>query len=176
MLGFLLSGCHYHFGQGVLSEKYETVSVPYIEGDGKGDLTAEVIKRLEKSGAFHYASSGGDLLLKVTVKGDDDDDVGFRYVRKKDGAIRKVIVPTETRRKVKAEVILQEGATGMIVHGPTEVVASIDFDHDFYYTRHEANIFSLGQLNDYDVAEDLVQRPLNKRLAQKIVDEITHCW
>ena len=52
------------------------------------------------------------------------------------------------------------------------IKASMDFDHDYYSSRHGVNIFSLGQLTDYDTAEDTVRKPLNDRLAEKIADYV----
>src|SRR5260221_49968 len=43
LIDSLLSGCGYQFGRGNLNENYRTISVPYIVGDQKGELTAEVI-------------------------------------------------------------------------------------------------------------------------------------
>jgi len=152
------------------------VSIPYIEGDREGDLTAEVIKQIEKSGSFHYVSSGGDLILDVKIKDYSNQDIGYRYDRKKHGQIKKVIIPTEARLNAFAEVILKDASTGQVVLGPSVVTASIDFDHDFYFSRHEINVFSLGQLNDIDAAQDAVMRPLNRKMAEKIVDHIANSW
>lgn len=174
--GLLLSGCQYRFGHGELSEQYETISVPFIEGDREGDLTAELIKRLGTSGSFCYETSGGDLILLVKILDYENEDVGFRYDRKKRGGLKKVVIPTETRLKATAEVTLTDASTGQVIRGPAVINASIDFDHDFYFSRHEENVFSLGQLNDIDAAEDAVMGPLYKILAEKIVDYVVNSW
>ena len=175
-VGFFISGCQYQFGHGELSNKYQSISVPYVIGDKEGDLTAEIIKRIEKSGAFRYTSSGGDLILYVKVKDYSNEDVGYRYDRKKHGKLKKAIIPAETRLNIFAEVSLKDAATGEILRGPSTLTASIDFDHDFYFTRHEINVFSLGQLNDIDAAEDAVIKPLNRNLAERIVAYVTNSW
>jgi DNA-binding cell septation regulator SpoVG len=100
----------------------------------------------------------------------------FRYDRKKTGELRKSIIPTETRVTVVAEVLLVEGGTGQIIRGPTRITASAEFDHTYYATRNEINIFSLGQLNDFDAARDAVMHPLNRNLAEKIVDYVINSW
>ena len=176
LLSASLSSCHYHFGHGELSERYSTLSVPYIEGDRDGDLTTEVIKQITTSGSFSYLSTGADLLLTVKIDDYDSQNIGYRYDRKKEGKIKKDLIPTETRVKVLAVVTLKDAATGQIVRGPTTLIADNDFDHDFYFSRHAENVYSLGQLNDIDAAEDAVMRPLNKKLAEKIVDYVTNSW
>jgi len=73
-------------------------------------------------------------------------------------------------------VTVRETCSGSIVLGPAQLDASVDFDHDYYYSPDGINEFSLGQLTDYDVAYDTVQRPLNQALARKVVDYLTHSW
>jgi hypothetical protein len=176
LMGLFLSSCHYQFGHGELSQQYSTISVPYIEGDREGDFTAEVIKRIGTSGSFRYETTGGDLILSIKILDYENEDVGYRYDRKKHGEIKKVIIPTETRLKVTAEVIVKDACTGQIIRGPAVISTSMDFDHDFYFSRNEVNVFSLGQLNDIDAAQDAVMRPLYQSLAEKIVDYVTNSW
>jgi len=176
LLLFTFSSCQYQFGHGELSRQYSTISVPYIEGDKEGDLTAEVIKRIGTSGSFRYESSGGDLILFVKVIDYKNEDIGYRYDRKKHGQLKKVLIPTETRLNAQAEVMIKDACTGQIIRGPSVITAGIDFDHDFYFSRHEINVFSLGQLNDIDAAQDAVMQPLNRNLAAKIVDYVTNSW
>lgn len=176
MTSLILSSCHYQFGRGELSQQYSTISVPYIDGDREGDLTVEVIKRIGTSGAFRYAMSGGDLILSIKILDYENEDVGFRYDRKKHGELKQVIIPTETRLKAMAEVTIKEAATGQVMRGPAVISASVDFDHDFYFSRNENNIYSLGQLNDIDAAQDAVMQPLYRVLAEKIVDYVANSW
>ena len=79
-----LSSCQYQFGRGELSERYTTISIPYAEGDLRGDLTTEVIRKLSSSGAFRYVNTGGDLTLKIKVVELSEENIGFRYDRKKE--------------------------------------------------------------------------------------------
>ncbi len=173
---FLLIGCHYQFGHGDLSTRYFTISVPYVDGDKDGELTANLIEKISTSGAFQYRHSGGELILKAKVIELRDENIGFRYDRKKQGNLKRAIVPTETRLNALVEVSVIEAATNKIMRGPTRITASIDFDHDYYYSRNAVNIFSLGQLSDIDAAYDAVMRPLNRCLAEKIVDYIINSW
>lgn len=171
-----LSSCGYRFGQGALSEQYSTISVPYIEGDRDGDLTADLIKQMSSSGAFTYASSGGDLILLVKVVDYDEQNIGFRYDRKKSGRLKHDIIPSETRMEIFVDVSLIDAASGCVLRGPTRIKASVDFDHDYYTTRNRENVFSLGQLSDIDEARDAVLRPLHQKISRYIVDYITYSW
>lgn len=175
LLGFF-SSCQYQFGRGELAGQYQTIAIPYVEGDQEGGVTAEVIKRMSETGALRYVSSHGELILKIKLIEFRDENIGFRYDRKKQGELKKTVIPTETRLNAVAEVIITEASSGKIIRGPTRIKTSIDFDHDFYSSYHEINVFSLGQLNDYDAAHDAVMYPLNRQLAEKIVDYVTQSW
>lgn len=177
LCSLLLCSCGYRFGdQSGLPATYSTISVPYIEGDIDGLMTACVVKTIVRSGTFNYREFGGALLLKIRVLDVDDENIGFRYDRRKSGELRKSIIPTETRRTIYAEVVVENAATRCIILGPARLSASVDFDHDYQYARDEVNVFSLGQLSDIDQAIDAVQTPLNWILARKIVDYITQSW
>ena len=176
LLGMILEGCCYQFGRGELSQLYGTISVPYVKGDQRGELITDLIKKLGTSGTFRYVTNGGDLILKVELIEFREENLEFRYDRKKTGQLKNSIITTETRVSVVAEVLLVEGSTGQIVRGPTRINASAEFDHTYYATRNAINIFSLGQLNDVDAARDAVMHPLNRNLAEKIVDYIVNSW
>lgn len=174
----LLSGCSgYQFGQGgTLADHYSTISVPYIEGDLDGSMTASLINELARSGCFQFRQCDGDLILKVKITDLRDENIGFRYDRKKKGELTHSIIPTETRLTAYSEVIVENSRTGCVVLGPVRVRACVDFDHDYYSNRDGVNIFSLGQLNDVDAAYDAAQTPLNQALARKIVDYLCNSW
>lgn len=178
MCACLLPGCcGYQFGQGgSLPNRYSTISVPYIEGDIDGSLTAAVISDIARSGVFEFRKSDGALVLKIKITDLRDDNIGFRYDRKKKGELTHSIIPTETRLTAYAEVVGEDAATGCVVLGPVRVMAFVDFDHDYYSNRDGVNIFSLGQLNDVDAAYDAAQAPLNQALARKIVDYVCDNW
>jgi hypothetical protein len=171
-----LASCHYQFGRGELAQRYATISVPYAEGDQEGDLTTQVIKNLSTSGAFRYVNTGGDLILKIKLIEVRDENIDFRYDRKKRGKLKHSIIPTETRLTVLAEVSLIESGTGQMIRGPTQITASTEFDHTYYSTRDEINVFSLGQLTDIDAAQDAAMHPLNRHLAERIVDYVINSW
>jgi hypothetical protein len=175
-LGCILNSCQYQFGRGDLSERYSTIAIPYAEGDKEGRLTAEVIRRMSETGALRYVSSGGDLTLTMKLIELRDENIGFRYDRKKQGELKKTIIPTESRLSVVVEVSVSETCSGQVIRGPTRIKTSVDFDHDYYSSYRGINVFSLGQLNDYDAAHDAVMYPLNCHLAERIVDYVINSW
>ncbi len=61
----LLTSCQYQFGRGELTQQYSTISVPYVDGDLKGELTTHVIRKLSSSGVFRYVDCNGELILKI---------------------------------------------------------------------------------------------------------------
>lgn len=172
----LSSCCGYRFGDGGYASRYQTISVPFVQGDWDGDFTVALVDEIARSGAFQYERDGGAVILLVKILDICDENIGFRYYRNKEGELKKDIIPTETRITAQAEVSLVEAASGSTLLGPARLSASVEFDHDFYASRHASNIFSLGQLVDYDAAYDAVYRPLNRALAHKIVDFVNDSW
>lgn len=171
----ICSSCGYKVDSLGQSVRCRSVSVPYVEGDWDGSLTSALIKHLCRSG-IEYRNQGGDLQLLVRLIEVDDENIGFRYDRHRDGKLKKSIIPVETRMIAWADVSLVDFITSEVVLGPERISASIDFDHDYYSSRDGVNVFSLGQLIDYDAAYDAAERPLYDKLAQKIVDFINDSW
>lgn len=177
ILPFLaLMGCGYQLGQDGTALSYRTLAVPTITGDGNGGLASALVKEVGCSGCFEYRQSGAAAILKVVLIDLKENNIGFRYDRHKLGKIRHTIIPTETRLTGIVEVSLLDACSGAVILGPVKLSASEDFDHDYYTSRNGVNIFSLGQLNDYDEAYDAALYPLNVALAQKIVDYICNSW
>jgi hypothetical protein len=173
----LCSGCGYTFSDPRTAvAKRATLSVPYVIGDQDGTLTAAIIREVVRSGAFAYRDSGGTYLLKVEQLDISEEHIGFRYDRKKKGALTDEIIPTETRIISLVEIALIESGSERTLIGPARLSASMDYDHDYYFSRHGVNIFSLGQLTDIDTAYEAVQTPLNDAVAQKIVAYISQSW
>jgi hypothetical protein len=175
-LGSFSSCGYYHGNEGVLASSCQTISIDLLADDWNGDLTAALVECLAASSTIQYRTYGGDMILQVKLEDLDEKNIGFRYDRHKDGKILKSIVPSETRLTALAKVTLLEAATNTSILGPIMIKASIDFDHDYYNTRNGVNIFSLGQLNDYDEAYDAAYRPLMIALAEKIVDYLAEAW
>lgn len=171
----LLTGCGYHFGIGNSLLTGKTLAIPYVVGDQDGSLTAAIIKEVSTSSAVSYTNGCADLTLQVSVVDFYEENVGFRYDRKKYGQIKKYIIPIETRATLIVQVELLDSSCCRIL-GPVNIKASIDFDHDYYSSRNGVNIFSLGQLSDIDSAEDAMRKPLNRALAEKVADFLNNAW
>lgn len=177
----VLSSCGgYHWGRGGANDSgltsYKTLSIPYVEGDLDGSITSALVKQICSTAAFQYRPEGGSLILKVVVLGYEDDNIGYRYDRKRNGKLSKSIIPVEMRMTILTEVKMVEAISGQTILGPVKISANVDFDHDYYSSQNGINIFSLGQLSDVDEAQDAAQIPLNERLARKIAAYITDNW
>jgi hypothetical protein len=176
LLALCLVSCGYHLGFGGLSSQYPSISVPYVEGDKDGSLTAAIIRKISESGVYEYKNSNGTLSLSARVIEVSDENIGFRYDRNKKGKRTSTVIPTETRIKAVAEVTVFDSCNSCVLLGPVLIEAFVDFDHDYYNSRDGINIFSLGQLSDYDEAHDAVKAPLDEALANKIVDYVNGSW
>jgi hypothetical protein len=173
--GFL-SSCGYYHEMDQEFLRYHTYSIDPIAEDWNGDLTAALVEAMAATSQIAYRPCGGEMILQIHVEDPDEKNIGFRYDHHRDGKIRKSIIPTETRLTICAEVTVTEAATNTALMGPVRLTTSVDFDHDYYTTYRGVNIFSLGQLNDYDEAYDAAYSPLIKALANRIVDYIAEAW
>lgn len=175
LLAFLTS-CGYRSGQGGFFTSYNTISIPYAANDRCGDLTAAVAKSIDSNGPLRYTRSQGDYTLLMKIIEISDENIGFRYDQNRKGKRTNSIIPSETRRSMTVEVKVRDERQGVDVLGPVILTESIDFDHDFFSSPHHVNEFSLGQLTDIEDAKDSVQKPLNIKMAQKIVDFLYGSW
>lgn len=176
LLLLLFSSCGWHVGEGEFYQNYQTITVPFVDGDWQGIMTRSLVNQLATDSSFRLLNDGGDLTLLVKLKDVEEDNVGFRYDQKKSGKLIKYIIPTETRLSLLADVTLIDQTTGCALFGPVLFEANYDFDHDYYSARNSVNIFSLGQLTDYDEALEAALKPLYQELAKKIVDYIKSAW
>jgi len=177
-LALFLTGCGYRTAT---SDDKTTISIPYVEGDNQGQLTAEIIRQLTNSDIYDFVKDDGDLVLKVSLVGDRNDPVGFKYDRtEKKGKIEHNLMATENRRMLTAQVILSRAGTEEIVLGPLNITATGDYDYidvntlkELAFTnpqgkREKTIDFSLGQLDSIEGAQDAVLTPVYRQLAQKI--------
>lgn len=155
---------------------YSTISVPYVEGDVYGSFTPILIQEIARTSTLTYRSTGGALQLNVAIVDVRQENIGFNYDRKKKGKRTDDTIPTEERIFATAEISVTEAGSCRTLLGPVRITASVDYDHDYYFSRNGVNIFSLGQLIDIDSAYDAVQTPLHNLLAKKIVDYLNQSW
>lgn len=172
-LVLMLCACGYQPGYGPLSGRYGTVSVPYIDGDVDGDLTAAIVHEVSASLGLDHRNSEGELLLVVKLLDLDDTNIGFRYENLHGKSYKRSIIPVETRLTATAEVTLVDANTQCSVLPTVKITASIDLDHEYNATNNDSNKVSLGQLSDADAAFEAARFPLNRRLARKIVEYIS---
>lgn len=173
---FFLGCSGYHLGSGSSPPSGSTLSIPYIQGDYDGALTAALIRELERCREFVYCKQGGHLLLKVEVLNRFEENIGFQYDENDEGETTTSIIPVESRDTLVAQVQLIDCHLGCAIFGPIEISASLDYDHVYTNGESGVNVFSLGQLSDIDVARDSVLPPLYKRLSQKIVDALCYSF
>lgn len=172
----LLSSCGYKFGYGDIPDHYRTVSVPFVEGDATGAFTSSLIHALSTSGAFLYEVDNPDLVLRVRILDYKNENIGFRFAREEENVRGKTLVPSETRRFMRVEIVLIDACQGCTVAGPDVLQISVDFDHEFNSSRDGVNVFSLGQVTDIDEAIDAANTPLNRAMARKIVNYLMSAW
>lgn len=165
----LLTSCGYTLNRVSDPCQAQTISIPYIQGDVDGKLTAAIIHEIVISGEYVYKDCGGDLILEARIVDETYENIGFRYDRSRKGRLKHWIIPVEMREGVLLEVQLVLAATECVLRGPNRLQADLEYDHDYYTIRDGVNIFSLGQLTDIDSAEDAAKTPLYQRLAEKVV-------
>lgn len=176
LLILLLASCSYQWGEGNSLGRGRTLSIPYVEGDWDGQLTAALVQEISRSGTFLYRPHGGSLTLIVNNVDLSDENIGFRYDRNKRGQLESRVIPDEGRLYLSADVSVLETGSGATVLRPVRLSANVDFDHDYYDNRNGVNVFSLGQLTDYEEAHDAAQRPLFQRFAQKVSDYLNNAY
>lgn len=171
--GFLLiasTGCGYRPGYGSFSENYRTISVPYVVGDVDGDLTASIVREVVASLGFDHSTTEGQLILIVEIVEAGDENIGFRFEQLQGKKYKRSIIPVESRLFATVEVSLVDANTGCTIVPTVLLSASIDLDHEYNATYTDSTVPTLGQLTDADSAFEAARIPLNRLLAQKIVE------
>lgn len=166
-----LTGCGYRLGRGEIVERYNSVSIPYVEGDDQGDLTTALIRSISTSGTLIYRSYCSDLLLKVCLAKPDDMNIGFTYAPDSN-----IVVSNEARLTMTATIRLIDRYTGCCVLGPCDITASLTYDFEPDLGNVNYHAFALGQLEMHNLAQDAAKPPLYTILAEKIADYINNSW
>lgn len=174
----LTSSCGYRWGRGEVVGPYQSVYVPYVQGDEDGLFTTALIHELAAQGVLVTTSeSSADLLLCVVLKAPEDTNVGFIYAPPKKGADQShIIVANEGRLTMCATITLRESQRGEVVLGPCEVTNSMSYDFEPDLGNVNFHAFALGQLEMHNLAADAARDTLYTRFAHKIVTLIHHAW
>ncbi|MCH9634636.1 MAG: hypothetical protein S4CHLAM7_13890 [Chlamydiae bacterium] len=176
VLVFTLSSCGYQLtkvGHGSLKTK--TISVPYVEGDQKGDFTSTLIHNLAASGQWSYTDDEGEFTLNVTLLAIRDEEVGYNYAIQ-NGQVNKWLVPNENNLSALALVELIETSSGETVIGPNYLSANVIYDYDPNFNVDNLVRFSLAQYNFQQIAARTAKIPLEERLSKAIIEYINNSW
>lgn len=189
-LCLLLVGCGYRWpSDSPLDSSRLILAVPYVVGDGDGSLTGEIVRALSVSGIAEVRQTNARYQLQASIIQSESHTIGYRRDRQKiSGESKKNLVASEARKTLVIEAALVERDTGKAVRGPFRIEADSDYDYvdgdsiqdlTFVSPKGFPTVvlpFSLGQLEPRDAAEEASMRPLNVRLARKIIDVIFAEW
>jgi len=180
----ILSGCSYRWA----ADEGRTMSIPFVQGDEDGTLTAELIRSFDSAGPVRVGSDGR-YRLDVAIVREQVDSLGFRRDPQEiRGKIHKDLVQNEVRKTMTVEVALFENGKKDPILGPFLLSSYVDMDYvdgdslpDLQFqnakgVKTTVLPFSLGQLESQESAIEAAQRPLYKSLSQKIVDVISSQW
>jgi len=184
---FLCTGCDYNWDRGLKDSQGNqiTVAVPYVVGDPDGFLTNEIIQMLSHSESCRVRQWNAKYRLEVSVKQIKKETVGYRRDKQNiQGGAQKNLIGSEERKGTVVEAALYDNSSNQIVRGPFQVEADVDFDYidedsieDLFVSpsnqpRQPMLVFSLGQLESIETAQEAATQPLNASLAKKIIDVI----
>lgn len=155
---------------------YQTMTVPYVEGDAEGQITQQVIATLTESGAWKYRTLEADLILKVKIIDTKIEDVGYNRYYFRSRRPERWMVPNERLYSILAEVSVIEASTSKVLLGPVKRSARVKYDFDPEFDTTDLLPFSLGQFNFVENAQNIAKKPLNEKLAQNIVDYLLNSW
>lgn len=176
LITLILTSCGYTIQVGDKVDTKRGINVPFVVGDIDGQLTQEIVKELGSRGCVIRQDSNYNLILLVELLEIRDENIGFRYDRKKKGELTHSIIPVETRVFAEAKVSVEDLSTGCTILGPVLIEAWYDYDNDYYYSQNGVNVFSLGELSDYETAREAAKKPLYKVLARKLADYLLVSW
>lgn len=159
-----------------MADKYKTITIPFVDGDKSGFLTAELVKQFSHSGVFEYRNNRAELELKIVLLDTNEEHIGYQFYRDENNNVVERLSPTEGRSKVLARVSLIESSSGKVVLGPKEIVASVEYDFDPDLSVDNVTEFSMGQLSSIDSAQDIARLTTNEMLSEKIIDYILNSW
>ena len=171
----LLSACHGYKFLHDPQECSKTINVSPILADTDGFLMSQIVKKISSQSPLKYSICQPDFLLKVEVDQQGNKNIGYRYDVTRKDKLKKALIPTESRYILIATATLIDLKANQIVSGPTKITATLDYDFDYYKIQDNVNVFSLGQVSDFETAKDSVKNPLYSKLADLIVEFIISC-
>lgn len=156
--------------------RYQSITVPYVEGDEEGDVTTQIIQALAEAGVWKYHALDAQLSLKVKILKIKREDVGYDRFYNQNNQIERWMVPNERRLSILAEVSVVEESTQKTILGPLELSESVKLDFNPEYSETNLVRFSLAQYDFVENAERTAHKPLNQRLAKIIVNSLINSW
>jgi len=185
----VLAACGYRWQPEYPDGQRPTLAVPFVIGDAEGNLTAELVRALSRSGLADIKNGTAHYRLEVKIQNGSIETVGYRRDRQIiKGESKKNLLASEGRRSMTVEAVLYHGKTDEVAYGPYVISADADYDYvdgdslqDLAFTGSGGGQiivlpFSLGQLESNEAAQEAAARPLYIQLAQKIVDVIFSEW
>ena len=119
--------------------------------------------------------------IQAAIVQAENQTVGYRRDRQKvSGESKKNLIASEGRKVLVVEASLYEKEE--LIYGPVRIEADAVYDYvdgdsiqDLTFINPKGDLivalpFSLGQLEPVDAAEEAAMRPLNARMARKIID------
>lgn len=101
-----------------------------------------------------------------------EENIGYRYDEDKEGNLTSNVIPQESRLVLITELSCIVNTTCEWLLPPTQIATYIEFDHEYYSSRDQINLFSLGQLNSLEVAREAAALPLAETLGKQISELI----
>lgn len=174
--------CGYHRSEVSFFQKYQSIDVPYIQGDLDGRLTSSVIEALSSSSKIAYNPYDPDLILKIEIIQNKEVTVGYQYdIRQSNDELINRLIPNEGKRVISVKVQVVDADQGSVLFGPFEMEAEGDFDFVNFDNYKDLTFvdqkgvtvpvlqFSLGQLDAKEGAKEAALNATCKKLASKIV-------
>lgn len=136
-----------------------SISVPYAEGDDRGELTSSVVRAMASKTNLHV-SNGCRYALAITILDTDKQPLAYRFKKES-------LTATENRVTMLAEVNIMDTYTKKRLRGPGYIQGFVDYDYQ-KAKDNKLNKESLGQLEDTSADRDMVTVGLYRDLANKI--------
>ncbi|MEX0962038.1 MAG: LPS assembly lipoprotein LptE [Simkaniaceae bacterium] len=189
LLLFLLSSCGYRFVE-IGEAQGKTITIPYVQGDEEGLLTAALANKIALLTPFSVVVSRGDYELEAKILSIEHEDIGFRYDREEKSRNfiePKRLVSDEERKSLSIEVRLIERTTQKILLGPEVMTSYVNYDYvnsdtiddlSFFSNGRRISVlqFSLGQLDAPENAREAAVTPLFDDLATQIAEGLNNFY